>query len=497
MNRDLNAEFQTFWESKQPQKRGRAFEDLFCRLLYKNGFDVHKNSRSAKPRQTDLLAEHGDNTFLFELKWLKRRVDIATVGQIKDRLRRAPRGTIGCICSPSGFTESLIRDIEEHRHEFEVLLFNPLEIYSLFAEQITVSELIDEKRRSMKRNGTLWFFQQGPRISSTRYVELPKSVEDLQLSEPLHCRLDSRHISDLVFARTPLIFNEYLWATSLRVNLKEVTVDTIREALTAATNYLGLRGGGSFGIRQSQSGWYGLGSENFLKEIGRYSERYREYEGRVHHSEELVFFEELTCGVFLLTARQSLTREGVIHSGVVTIRVPGIPVDMSPYIKYVRTFSQQNLFFSPEEPLRRAWIGPPAVEIPLEAVVTEVREANLLRPGGPAVSGIVIKNPFFKNPTVAAKLSKHEDLQAFAEPEFLICTLDDWFDSGDEVDGYEITGLETVTIGEAVLLHPRCTWKNLTKRTAPNKRGGLRNIQAEWNKRDTFLEQIEKASARR
>jgi hypothetical protein len=498
MNRGLLAEFQALWESKQPHKKGRTFEDLFCRLLYQNGFDVHKNPKAAGPRQTDLLGEYGDNTFLFELKWQKRRVDVAVVGQITDRLRRAPRGTIGCICSASGFTETLIRDIEEHRHEFEVLLFDPLEVYSLFAGQTTAAALIEEKRRGLRRNGTMWFFQRGMRVSSSRYAELPASVEHLQLPTPLYSRLDSAHISDLVFARTPLIFNEYLWAASLRVNLKECTLDTIRDVLTAASNYLGLRGGGSFGIRQSQSGWYGLGSENFVREIGRYSERYQEYEGQVHHSEELVFFEELKYGIFLLTARQSLTRKGWIHSGVVTIRVPGIPVEMRPYLKFAQTFTQEHTFFDPDEPLRRAWIRPPAVEIPLESVIAEVQDTNPVRPGGlAAVSGIVVKNPFFKNPKLAMKLSKNKELLPFTEPEYLICTLDDWFEAGDEVDAYEMTGLETVTIGEAVLLHPRCTWKNLTKRIASDKRSTLGDLDSEWKKRDDFVEQIERASARR
>jgi Restriction endonuclease len=496
MNRDINAEFRALWQSKHPRRRGHAFEDLFCRFLYKNGFDVQKNSRSARPRQTDLFAEHGENAFLFELKWLKRRVDIAAVGQIKDRLGRVPRGTIGCICSPSGFTESLIRDIEEHRHEFEVLLFNPLEIHSLFAGQITIFDLIDEKRRNMRRHGALWFYQEGPRVSSRRYVELPTSIEHLQSPEPLHFRLDSPHISDLVFARTPLIFDEYILAASLSVRLRDSTVDTIRDVLTAATNYLGLRGGGSFGIRQSRYGWYGLGSENFLKEIARYSDRYKVFEGRVHHSEELVFFEELTRGIFLLTARQSLTRKGHIHSGEITIRLPGIPVDTHPYLKYLRSFTRENAFFRSEDPLRRAWVRPFSVDVPLDSVVTEIRDTNPVRPGGATVSGIVIKNPFFTNPRAITKLAKHKDLLAFAEPEYLICTMDDWYDVGDEVDAYEITGLETVTIGEAVLLHPRCTWKRLTKRSASRNRSGLRKLQAEWEKQEDLVEQVKKASAR-
>jgi hypothetical protein len=496
MNGDLNQAFQQLWDLKDVQRRGRLFEDLFCRFLYKSGFDVHKNPRSAKPRQTDLIAGLGDNTFLFELKWLKRRVDVDVAGQIKDRLLRTPPGTIGCICSVSGFTQSLIKDIELYRHEFEILLFNPIEIYGLLADQISISGLIDEKRRVIRRDGAVWFLEQDPRNSTRRYVELPTSPERFESSaESLHFRLNSAHISDLVFARTPLIFDEYLWAVTLQMDLKVSRVDKIRDVLASAANYLGLRAGGTFGIRQSQAGWFGFGSENFLKEIAHYSERYKQYEGRIHHSEELVFFGELKYGLFLLTARQSLTRKGLIHSGRVTIRLPGLPADLQPYLKFIRTFTRESLFFTPDHPLRRAWATLRAsVAIPLSAVISKIQEVYPDIDRGAGVSGIVIQNPFFKNKRDLAKWSRGEELSAFAEPEYLICTLDDWFDVGDEVDGYEMTGLETVTIGETVLLHPRCTWKNLTKRIDPNKAEGFRQLQSDWNRREDLLGKLNEAS---
>jgi hypothetical protein len=114
---DLKDEFQRLWDSTDPERRGFLFEDLFCRLLFKSGFVVHKDSASAKPRQTDLLAVQGDD------KWPRRKIDISSVAQMKDRLSRTPKGTIGCICSASGFTEGKISDVEQCRSQFEILLF--------------------------------------------------------------------------------------------------------------------------------------------------------------------------------------------------------------------------------------------------------------------------------------------------------------------------------------------------------------------------------------
>jgi hypothetical protein len=497
VNAELKNAFERLWQSDEPHKRGRLFEELFCRLLFKSSFDVHKNAKTAKPRQTDLLAEHEDNFFLFELKWLNRRVDIDVIAQIKDRLGRTRKGTIGCICSPSGFTESLINDIELHRHEFEILLFNPFEIYQLFSGEVNVLELINEKRHSMRHFGSMWFLKQGPRSSARRYVELPYPRERLALSsDSIHFKLASTDISDIVFARVPLIFDEYLWAVSLKVDLKWCTLTEIREAVTAATNYLGLRGAGTFGIRQSTSGWYGLGSEKFLKEIARYRERYKDYQGPIHHSEELVFFEELNRGLFLLTARQSLTREGMIHSGKITLRLPGIPADARPYLKFIQTFAQKEIFFTPEEPLRRATRLTSSVKIGLSDVIVTVQEIDPERPEGPGVSGIVIKNPFFKNANKIMNGSKDEAMSAFSEPEYLICTLDDWLDVGDEVDGYFITALETVRIGEVILLHPRCTWKKITKRAVDDRGDVLDKLQSEWKQRERWLSEIKQASKR-
>lgn len=52
---------------------------------------------------------------------------------------------------------------------------------------------------------------------------------------------------------------------------------------------------------------------------------------------------------------------------------------------------------------------------------------------------------------------------------------------------YVLTGLESVSLGEAVLLHPGCTWGNLTKRAHPVERDGLGKIESEWKRRERML----------
>jgi hypothetical protein len=125
-------------------------------------------------------------------------------------------------------------------------------------------------------------------------------------------------------------------------------------------------------------------------------------------------------------------------------------VNPEPYYKFVRSITSDNLVFSPEPPLRRKHTELcSSVRIELQDVITSIGSKELTREEG-CVSGVVLKNPFFRNPSKIAELSKDKELPTYSEPEYLICTLDDWLDEGDEVDCYVLTALETVALGEAV-----------------------------------------------
>src|SRR5262249_30103535 len=168
---------------------------------------------------------------------------------------------------------------------------------------------------------------------------------------------------------------------------------------------------------------------------------------------------------------------------------------MEPYNKFIRSVSRGNALFTPERPLRRRQTHLlPTIRIELQNVITMVGSKQYSHD---SVSGAVVRNPFFRNSTRLMNLLKDEELMAFSEPEYLVCRLDDWLDRGDEVDYYFLTGLETVSLGEAVLLHPRCTWGNLTKRGHPiDRRDGFRKLEFEWKERGIMEERIKRASKR-
>ena len=78
--------------------------------------------------------------------------------------------------------------------------------------------------------------------SKSRYVEMPPSHESFGLADSsIPMRLESEYISDILFVRTPPIFNEYLWAFSLRIRLRSSSVEDLRELFFTAENHLGCK----------------------------------------------------------------------------------------------------------------------------------------------------------------------------------------------------------------------------------------------------------------
>ena len=63
------AEFTSLQTEKNPQRRGAAFERLLLRLFRIAGLRAEMNPTISLPRQTDLIASYGEQTYLIEAKW--------------------------------------------------------------------------------------------------------------------------------------------------------------------------------------------------------------------------------------------------------------------------------------------------------------------------------------------------------------------------------------------------------------------------------------------
>ena len=88
------------------QKRGYEFQDFVGSLFKLRHFQVTSSPGTAKPRQTDLLATRGADTYLIETKWRRTKANIDDIDSLFARLTAAPSAVVGLMVSYAGFTGS-------------------------------------------------------------------------------------------------------------------------------------------------------------------------------------------------------------------------------------------------------------------------------------------------------------------------------------------------------------------------------------------------------
>src|SRR2546428_13092114 len=105
----LVAEFESMKSTvASPQARGRRLEPLAEKVFRRAHFTAERDVKSAKPRQTDLLARDSRDANLIETKWPPDRADAADTAGMFDRLQRTPSEARGIMASITGFNSDPI-----------------------------------------------------------------------------------------------------------------------------------------------------------------------------------------------------------------------------------------------------------------------------------------------------------------------------------------------------------------------------------------------------
>ena len=467
MNHKLRRVFLSIAEIENPQLRGIEFQGLLKQVLIESRFEVHQNPRVSKPRQSDLLASKDDLDFLIEAKWLKKKIDVSDIDDLRVRLQRAPSNVIGCLFSMSAYAPTAIKAVEADRQR-EILLFRPEEVEDL-AYRHSIDELIKRKRKAFRVDGKVWFAgQKGQRTHGSKFP-FPSSDRSFRISgssQPsLFCRATD---SDIVFTPHTL---DITWGSGgrgveLSLTPELNTAADLSEFLALLHNQLGLSEEGAFTISQTDCQWHGLGIQNFLNELRRWEQRYTSAKlERIHHSEDLHYFDQCHTGLLLLTVRQQVgKRENVrLHGCRLEIRLPGVPIDMRPFAKICENVRETLPFFSPFDDGQREFIqlrGGESLDV-LGEIVSAGRGVR----DEEAVCGLTVKNPFFnKKSAIPSGKLKYSPFQFLHSTEHFVCDMADWHDVGDAVDYYRLTRLEAIQMGGVVVAHPVCTWDNILER---------------------------------
>ncbi len=448
--------FERLLESEDAAGRGPAFEKLLGARLIADGFTVHFNPRTARPRQTDLLAIRESQHFLIEAKWRKRAIDVGDVDDLRMRLNRVPSDFVGCIFNMSGYSSRAIEQVASDRTR-EILLFNAAEINSIFADRFEIRELIRHKREKLRVDGRVWFDDSRPESSASRKNFPPPCQAFRTKTGAAPLVAGPSHNDKTVFClQIPETGGRAAVVSSaLRLAIRHTA--ELADVLAAIQQTVGLSEQGAFSIQQLSHAWHGFGAQNFLDAIENWEQRYSDAKLKSpHHSEDLVFLDRSGVALIALTSRQRVGDSTFLHSSELEIQLPGVPVDPSKIQDLARKTGNPDAHFQTNSGsgLHSAHFKAGQLKlVPHSKIVT----SNL---GDEWVCGVVAKNPF----TVNRMKRLAGDLGEFfprhlSEPEYLLCAVSDQYLLRDEVSNLSVRSVFGTWIGHVPVLNVRCTWE--------------------------------------
>jgi hypothetical protein len=448
--------------------RGRDVESEVAALLRGAGLRVEVDVAAARPRQTDLYARGEGLDLLVEVKARKRKIDVSDVDALRSRLRRTTEDVVGAIFTTSGLTSGAIAEIESDRTR-EVLVFVKEEIELLRSAPEKLLELIASKRHKLRVRGTAWFGLE----SSSEFlgVKLPLGNVEFRLGKTVGPYFASR--AETWSACYTLQIPDSGWGIAsgegalLPLRLKLRTIQDLQNVLGYLHEKFGLSNDGMFSIHQSNACWYGVGADNLIRAIVRWRERYEKSRlRRVHHSEAFCYFGHFHSGWISLSSQQrvGLMADGMgcssfLHASDLAIQLPGIPVDMTPFLNLCQYTGNGWAYF--EHVGRRLTHGRRLKEaIRLEVIGQAVSTLDDER----VIVGVIAKNPFFRKPL--PRELQCDDLAGFADlnrTELLLCNLRDWHDEGMVTDAYMLQGFEVTWTYREQMIRPYGTWNRITE----------------------------------
>jgi len=262
------------------QKRGYEFEEWFQQLLFEAGLSVIRNPHTARPRQTDLIANRGSLRILFELKWRSKRADTNDVDSLISRLDRTQPNVVGCLVSMAHFTEEAIDEVVLHRNR-EILLFTISEIDYLARSPLELLKYIEAKRNTLHVSAEVLFVNPKDSIESGEYIALPYEIERIITSKSTLPYLGFRSDShNLIFARDIPDFSGGAVSSkgmSLHLPLNLSGPDAIEKSIGLVHNHLHLGKDGTFAIHHLSHSWVGRVDRLYprLLCLGASANRYR------------------------------------------------------------------------------------------------------------------------------------------------------------------------------------------------------------------------------
>ena len=452
--------------------RGLELERFVADLFRRYHFKVTPNAGTARPRQTDIFASKVNEVYLVECKWRKDNANINDVDSVRARLGRTDRHVVGLLVSMSGFSGSVISDVQMHRGQ-PIVLMSGDELAHVTGGHASLSDLLWRKKEALTADGQVLLDEPSRRSPSRRRtVRLPAS--DQQFARPDGSRgsvIDcGGSFSRFLFSHS-LPDIDWLPASGHGVTL-DVTPDVRdeREVLELLSQLAGLgwtTSDARWSIQQSTMNWHGLGGDVFAQELPRW--RRRAEVPAAHHSEEFCYLDRCDGGFYTLTA--SLAAHSSRRASFVglSFQLQGIPLDVGPMLQLCRSVGvHDGVYFRPraEQSVKHHHGSPRLVDgVRPIAYLTSVEDE--IDDSTEWVTGIIVNNPFRDADPGTPRWSGPEGLQILQESELLVCSLAHHHPLDDKPYAYYLRNIELATTSDVAVCRPVADWDQTSDPAVP------------------------------
>lgn len=315
-------------QSTDPHSRGRGFETIVAEIFDRAGFDVVTNPGAARPRQTDVYASRGSETYLIEAKWRTSPVGSNDVDDVRIRLQRQPGGVVGVLVTMGGVVDEALREIEHHR-DTPILVIDDREIEDVLGGTADLRQLLRSKYMQLTVHGRASGSPPRPFVASSRDHREPLLI----------VRADGAHQPWVAGAGD---FHDSVWAlevadidwttasgtgVSLDLPIEVDTLDEVRAVCKELVALNWLTHVAAWAIQQSSVTWNGIGRESMLAALSQRDSRYAGF-ARLHHREVLIVTDACPGGWYTLVADLDARSERAYHVDI-SLQLIGIPVDPS------------------------------------------------------------------------------------------------------------------------------------------------------------------------
>lgn len=141
-------EFRHLKQIPDTQRRGYDFETFVGNLFKQRHFSVVPGPGTARPRQTDLLARRGGETYVIKTKWRRKKANIDDIDSLFARLDAAPRDVTCLLVSFPGFSDAVITRAEQ-KSDRPVLLTSGEELEAFVEWDRDLLQLLARKKTAL------------------------------------------------------------------------------------------------------------------------------------------------------------------------------------------------------------------------------------------------------------------------------------------------------------------------------------------------------------